>query len=101
MKKTFTANEVMILLEDIKSDFRVVKELVLDHGEQLKALRERVDALFEQVAENTMAINMLQQDVAEIKKELIIMNRKLDNKVDIKEHRQLSKRVSILETKLA
>jgi hypothetical protein len=85
-KKEFSASEVATLVEGLRSDFRVVAEVVTSHNDKL-------DAVMEMVAQNT-------EDIAIMKTDLSFIKQNLKRKVDIDEFEVLEKRVLFLENKL-
>ena len=78
---------VKILLEDIRSQFRVF-------GESLDDTNRRVKATQEMVAKNTEDIEIIKSDIAFIKTEL-------KKFVRVEEFTALEKRVALIERKLS
>ena len=62
-KTTMTAQEVAVLVEALRSEFRVF-------GEGLKAIKERVDSLFNQTGKLTEDVFMIKTDVRIIKTDI-------------------------------
>lgn len=69
-KSEFTATEVGVLIEDLKSQFRVF-------GDKLKGLEDKLDSTMGMVAKNREDITMLNINVSVIKDELTKINGKL------------------------
>lgn len=79
--------EFTVILEDLKSQFRVF-------GEGLEGLDNKVDDIIEMTGKNTENIEIMKSDIAFIKTEL----RKF---VRVEEFETLERRVALLEKKLA
>ena len=80
---TYTSTQVGVILEDIKSDFKVF-------GEALAGVKEKGDATFE-------AVGKLQEDMVIVKDELGLIRNELKAKVSRDEFNLLEKRVINLE----
>lgn len=107
IKKEFTATEVMMLMEKIQKEFRVVAEVVTDLKDRIVSLEIRlaslentVDSMFEMIVKNTEDIEMIKIDILGVKKKLKEINTKLDRKTDANELAKIDKRVTFLENKL-
>lgn len=79
-KKEFTATEVMALVEDLRSDFRVVAEQVTELTGRMQAVEGRLDTLDE-------------------KMDIVVAS--IPHKVNQSEFNQLERRVTVLEAKPA
>ena len=75
---TMTAREVAVLVEDFRSQFRVF-------GEDLSAVKRKVDALFEEVSKQKEEIFIIKADINIIKGDIKIM------RVDIAEIKETLK----------
>jgi septation ring formation regulator EzrA len=81
-KTDFTAREVGVLIEDLKSQFRTF-------GEDLSAVKQKVDAIFEEQGRQKETIFLIKADINAIKTILA------EIKNSLKDHEQ---RLAHLET---
>ena len=84
-KTTFTANEVAVLVEGLRSDFRVF-------GEDLSSVKKRLDMLFEELGkqkEDIFAIKtdirIMKADIQKLKEDVGII------KIDVAEIKEAAK----------
>jgi len=88
--KTYTGTEIGIILEDIKSDFRVF-------GEALAGVKEGVAVLKEDVAVLKTDVSILKSDMKEVKTDIKEIRGILKEKADKKDVVRLEARVTVLE----
>lgn len=81
---------VGVILENIRSDFKVF-------GETLLAVKEKGEATFEAVGELKEDVAVLKEDMVIVKDELGLIRNELKAKVGRDEFNLLEKRVSFLE----
>ena len=83
-------NHVAVLLEGLKSDFKIF-------GESLTAVREKSDATFEAVGRLQEDVSVLKSDMQTVKEELHLIRNELKEKVSREEFVFLEGRVTRLE----
>ncbi|KKS42333.1 hypothetical protein A3H03_02160 [Candidatus Kuenenbacteria bacterium RIFCSPLOWO2_12_FULL_42_13] len=79
-----------VILEDLHGKFNAF-------GESLDYLKERVDGNIKETAQLGEGMTTLKIDIAFIKKEIVEIKEKLDQKIDRYEHEKLETRVTRLE----
>lgn len=89
-KNVYTGREVGVILEDIKSDFKIFGETLLD-------VKKKGDATFEAVGALTEDVAILKEDMVFVKGELGLIRNELKEKVSRDEFALLEKRVLSLE----
>lgn len=91
-KKTpMTDHEFAVILEDIRSQFRVF-------GEGLAGIREKMDERFIQLEKRLL---YLEEGIARIQSDVYFIKNNIKVKVDIEEFQNLENRVIMLEKKLS
>ena len=95
-KKNFSATEVMMVIEDLQSQFRVFGDGLMGLNEKsdslsykfdslnykFDGLSYKVDGITEQVSQNSVDITLIKDDISEIKEDVQRIDKKLDHKVD-------------------
>ena len=89
-KNTYMDREFGVILEDIRSDFKVF-------GETLLEVKKRGDDTFEAVGELKEDVAVLKEDMVFVKEELGLIRNELKEKVSREEFALLEKRVLSLE----
>lgn len=100
VKKEFTATQVMALQERLEKKIDLIAE---QHGSivtDIRAIKQRLDAIEEQVAQNTVSIAVIIKDIEEIKTEIKEIKSIVGFKISKEEFTKVESRVSILEQKL-
>lgn len=86
------------LYEKFESEVKVVAESHLDTNREVKILGAKVDMLIETVGEMQLDMTEMKSDLSETKSNVAEIKDNLKNKTDLKDHKLLEKRVSVLET---
>ncbi len=89
-KNSYTGGEVGVILEGIRSDFKIFGETLLD-------VKKKGDATFEAVGELKEDVAVLKEDMIFVKGELGLIRNELKEKVSRDEFALLEKRVLSLE----
>jgi peptidoglycan hydrolase CwlO-like protein len=107
-KKDFTTTDVMMLVEDIRSEFRIVAEAVTDLTKQQGQLREDVDGMgieikgirmqikgmTEMIAQNTVDMTEIKNDIIVIKSDITDIKQELKHKVNRDEFAALEEKIA-------
>jgi hypothetical protein len=87
---TFTAGEVMSMLENVNDGIQIIAEQQGDVAKKLEKVEKGLDGVKERVGSLELKVDRIQDDITEIKY-------KLSEKVDRDEFKKLEKRVIKLE----
>ena len=80
-----------IMKEEFISQIKPIAEMQKHHGEKIKSLIKKVDALFEMVAKNTEDIESIKAELTKIEADITIIKDNLKTKVDLKKIETLEK----------
>ena len=86
-----------VLYEKFENEVKIVAESHQDTDRKVDKLGFGVDALTDSVGELNNKVDMLVETVGELKTDVSEIKSDLKNKVDIRDHNLLEKRVSVLE----
>lgn len=90
-----------IMSEDFHSQFRVVAEMILEHGKKLENHGKKLDALFEMVAQNSVDITIIKSRLEVIEKDVSEIKKEIKSKVDLEKVKTLEKNILVLKRKMA
>ena len=90
-----------VMKEEFISQIRPIAEMQKHHGEKIKSLVKKVDALFEMVAKNTENIESIETKLTKIEADIAIIKSDLITKVDLKKIETLEKNIVLLKQKMA
>lgn len=86
-----------VLYEKFSNEVKVVAESHLDTHREIKTLGAKVDMLVETVGGMQLDMTEIKSDLSETKSDVAEIKDSLKNKTDLKDHKLLEKRVSVLE----
>ena len=69
-KTTMTAQEVGVLIEDLRSQFRIFGEHLSTVKEDLSAVKKKVDAIFEEAGRQKEDVFIIKSDIRIIKNDI-------------------------------
>jgi hypothetical protein len=69
--------EFSVILEGLRSDFRVYGEGLSDLREKVVKLSDKVDGIFEMTGKNTEDISFIKTDIRAIRNDLKIFNKRI------------------------
>lgn len=94
-------SQVMMLLEDVRGELRVVAEVQIRHGKEFKEMKQEFPEIKEVVVGTQAMVAKNSEDIELMKSDLVFIKNELKKFIRQEEFETLEKRVILLERKVS